>query len=122
VFAQLPAGLAAATTAAAASTAATTFASAAAAATVSAAAAFASTAAATESAAFRARTRFVDNQITAAQIRAVKGSDGLFGLAGVGHLHEGKASRAARVPVGYQVHGSYFAMHFEGASNLVFCG
>jgi hypothetical protein len=119
VFAQLPAGLAATTAAAAASTAAAAFASTAAAAI---SAAVASTAAATESAAFRPRTRFVDNQITAAQVGAIKGADGLFGLAGVGHLHEGKASRAARVPVRYQMNRSYFAMHFEGASNLVFRG
>jgi hypothetical protein len=88
MFAQLPAGLTAATAAAAASTTAAAFASTAAAAI----APFASTAAATESAAFRPRTRFVDNQIAAAQIGAIEGAYSLFGLAGVGHLHEGKAS------------------------------
>jgi hypothetical protein len=77
---------------------------------------------ATKAAALGPRTRLVDNQIAAAQIRTIECTNGLFGLAGVGHLHEGKPSRTASVTVGYQMNRSNFAVHFEGAANLVLGG
>jgi hypothetical protein len=121
MFEQLPAGLP--TPAAAASTAATAIASTTAATAAEATTAAASSAtAAAEPTAFGTRAGLVHDQIAAAQIRAIQRSDGLFGLAAIGHFHECEASRTARVAVRHHVNRSHFAVNLEGATNLVFCG
>ena len=100
---------AAATTAAAATT--TT----AAATTVAAAAA-----AATGTGAILTGTCFVDVDGTTAEIDAVEGLDCCVGLAGVGHLNEGKASRTAGFAVSDDRNIGHFAMSLKGIANVVF--
>ena len=91
---------------------------AAAAATTATAVAAAATAAATG--AILTGTCFVDIDGTATEIGAVEGLDGRIGLAGVGHLNEGKASRTTGFAVSDDRNVGHFAMSLKGIANVVF--
>jgi hypothetical protein len=72
------------------------------------------------SAAFHLRSGLVDIQSAAAEINPVKGGNGPFGLAGVGHFHERKTSRPAGIPVRHQADALYGPVLLEKRSDGIF--
>lgn len=86
------------------------------------AAAAATTTVSTTAAARRTRTRFVHVQRAAVQFGAVEARDGRFGFIGVGHFHEGKATRLAGGAVGNDTDAFHGAVLRKGLMQILLRG
>jgi hypothetical protein len=67
----------------------------------------------------RTRTRFIHVQRAAVQFGAIQARDGRLGFIGIGHFHEGKTTRLARRPVGYDTDTFYGAVLREGLMQVL---
>ncbi len=65
-------------------------------------------------------TGFIDVEGTATDVGPVQSGDGLVGFTGVYHLDESEPSRAARIPVRYEVDTRHGSKRFEERAKRLF--